>query len=295
MARHHRHRAELSHGAGVAQQHAVQQAPFDIGQGDPAEHLPAVRSQRHRRLLILGALLLHQRDQLTGDEGEGDEQGGQHDARQREDDMDVMGPQPRAEPALQPEHQHVDQAGDHRRHREGQIDDGGQQALAPEVELRDAPGGADADRHVDRHADRRHQQGQADRGNGVGLRQRVEIDVETAAQRLAEHHHQRREQEQQQDDRRRHGQGDTNAPRLHQGIKTIHFSPSSAGRRLRAAWLPRQAIPPMQSTLLAARACSRRPATNLPRPGESTRGAVRANSLLIIVPPSSSDAISARC
>src|ERR1700733_4629752 len=35
MARHHRHRAEFTHRARVAQQYTVQQAPFDVGQGDP--------------------------------------------------------------------------------------------------------------------------------------------------------------------------------------------------------------------------------------------------------------------
>src|SRR6185295_12057843 len=37
MAGHHRYRAELAHGAGVAQQHTIQQAPFDIGQSDAEE------------------------------------------------------------------------------------------------------------------------------------------------------------------------------------------------------------------------------------------------------------------
>jgi hypothetical protein len=41
MARHHGHRAELAHGARVAQQYAIQQAPFDIGQRDAEEGLQA--------------------------------------------------------------------------------------------------------------------------------------------------------------------------------------------------------------------------------------------------------------
>ena len=48
-----------------------------------------------RRLLLLGALRLHQRDQLAGDEGEGDEDRGQHDAGHGEDDLDVVRAQPR--------------------------------------------------------------------------------------------------------------------------------------------------------------------------------------------------------
>src|SRR2546430_3746899 len=39
MAGHHRHSAELAHGARVAEQHAVQHAPFDIRQRDAEEGL----------------------------------------------------------------------------------------------------------------------------------------------------------------------------------------------------------------------------------------------------------------
>src|SRR3954452_3606494 len=39
MARYDRHRAELAHGARVAQQYAIQQPPFDIGQSDAEEGL----------------------------------------------------------------------------------------------------------------------------------------------------------------------------------------------------------------------------------------------------------------
>jgi hypothetical protein len=78
-----RHRAELAHRPGVGEDHAVQQAPLDVGQGDVPEGLPAVGAEHHRGFFFLLALRLHQRDQLAGDEGEGDEHGGQHDARAR--------------------------------------------------------------------------------------------------------------------------------------------------------------------------------------------------------------------
>ena len=54
-----------------------------------------------RGLFLLGALRLHQRDQLARDEREGDEDRRQHDARHGEDDLDVVLAQPRPEPALQ--------------------------------------------------------------------------------------------------------------------------------------------------------------------------------------------------
>ena len=56
----------------------------------------------------------------------------QHQAGQREDHLDVARLQPGAEPALQAEDQHEDQAGDDRRDREGQFDQRDQQPLARE-------------------------------------------------------------------------------------------------------------------------------------------------------------------
>ena len=46
VAGHHRHRAELAHRAGVAQDHAVEQAPLDVRQRDAEEGLPAAGAQR---------------------------------------------------------------------------------------------------------------------------------------------------------------------------------------------------------------------------------------------------------
>ena len=70
----------------------------------------------------LGALLLHHGDQLARHERDTDEHRREHDARKREDDLDVVRGEPRAEAALRAEQQHEDQAGNHRRHRERQVD-----------------------------------------------------------------------------------------------------------------------------------------------------------------------------
>ena len=105
----------------------------------------------------------HQRDQFARHEGKGDEDGRQHDARQREQDVDVMIDQPGAEPALHPEHQHIDQARHHRRHREGQVDQGDQEGLAGKIELGDRPGRGDAEHGVERHRDGGGDQRQAHR------------------------------------------------------------------------------------------------------------------------------------
>src|SRR3981189_2429375 len=68
MPRDYRYRAEFAHRPRVAEQHAVQHAPFDIRQGDAEEGLQARRAQRDRSLLLLRALFLHQRYQRTRDE-----------------------------------------------------------------------------------------------------------------------------------------------------------------------------------------------------------------------------------
>ncbi|MNZ82663.1 hypothetical protein D3C78_1013670 [compost metagenome] len=160
------------------------------------EHLPAVGPKQARGLFFLGALLLHQRDQFTGHERHGDEDGRQDDARQGEDNLDVVILQPRPEQALGAEHQHVDQTCDHRRHRERQVDERDQDALATEVVLADAPGGADAEHQVQRHRDGHGDQGQLQRRQGVGLEDRLEERAQAHFQALGHHDHQRQQQEQ---------------------------------------------------------------------------------------------------
>jgi hypothetical protein len=94
VARDDADRAELAHRARVAEDHAVEQRPLDVGQRDAPKDLPAVGAEHTRGFFLLGALCLHQRDQLAGDEREGDEDGGEDDAGQREDDLQVVVAQP---------------------------------------------------------------------------------------------------------------------------------------------------------------------------------------------------------
>ena len=68
---------------------------------------------------------------------------GQRQARQSEDDLQVVRGQPGTEPALRAEQQYIDQARHHRRHREGQIDECPQQGLAGEAVARHGPGGGE--------------------------------------------------------------------------------------------------------------------------------------------------------
>ncbi len=213
MARHHRHRAELAHCPRVAQDDTVQQPPLDIGQRHAKEGLPTGRAQHDGRLLLFAALRLHQRNQLARHEREGDEHGGQHDARHGKDDLEIVRGQRRPEPSLRTEQQHVDQPRDDRRHRERQIDQRQQQVLAAKLELGDGPRRRHAEHHVERHRDRRDAQREGDGGQRIGLDQRRPVDVQALAQHFVEHTGQRHEQEQRQeherhqDQRRAHPRG----------------------------------------------------------------------------------------
>ena len=82
--------AELAHGAGIAEKDAVEQRPADIRQGHGQKGAQPRGAERQGRLFVGRALLLHQRDELAGDERKGHEDRGEHDARQREDDLDAV-------------------------------------------------------------------------------------------------------------------------------------------------------------------------------------------------------------
>src|SRR5215212_5829796 len=151
MAGYHGDCPELAHGAGIAQQHAIKQPPADVGKGDTEEGLEGGGAERESGFLILGALLLHQRNELAGHEGESHEHRRQNDAGHGKNNLDFMILQPWAEPALQAEKKHIDEARNHGGDRERNVDKSDQQAPAIEAEFGDDPGGHDAEGHVDRH------------------------------------------------------------------------------------------------------------------------------------------------
>ncbi len=192
----HRHRTEFTHGPRGTQHHAVDQAPFNVGNGDVPEHLPAIGPEQARSLFFLGALFLHQRDQFTRHERHGDENRRQHDARQGEDDLDVVILQPRAEQALSTEHQYIDQTGDHRRHRERQVDQRHQHALAAERIFTHAPCRADTEHQVQRHRDQHRNHGEFQRRQGVRLEDRGEECTQAQFQALGHHDEQWQQQKQ---------------------------------------------------------------------------------------------------
>src|SRR5690606_7280208 len=184
LARDHGHGAEFAHGAGIAEQHAIEQAPFDIGQRHPPEGLPARGAERERRFLVARALILHQRDQFARDEGEGDEDGGQHDARHGKENFDAIGFEPGAEHAAGAEKQDIDQARNDRRDRKGQVDQRDQEGLALEFELGDGPGGGNTEDDVERHGNGGDQEGQPDGRKRIGALQRLDIGADALPQGL---------------------------------------------------------------------------------------------------------------
>ncbi len=214
MARHHAHRAKLTHGARRAQNHPVQQAPFDIGQRHPPEGLPARGAQHPRGLFFIGALRLHQRNQLAGDKRESHKHGGQHNARHGKDDFHVMRRQPRPQPALRAKQQHVNQAGHHWRHRKRQVNQRDQHLFARKLKLGDGPGGGHAKHQIQRHGNHRGQQGQLDGLHRLGLDQRRQIQLESLGQGLVKHADQRGEQKHRQIPQRQRGERQPHPGRL---------------------------------------------------------------------------------
>ena len=58
VAGNHRNRAKLAHRAGIAKNHAIEQPPFDVGQGHAEESLPAAGAERERGFFLFLPLRL---------------------------------------------------------------------------------------------------------------------------------------------------------------------------------------------------------------------------------------------
>ena len=217
VARDHRYGPELAHGAGVAEQDAVEQAPAHIGQGHAPEHLPAGGAQGKGGLFLGDALFLHQRNQFAGDEGKGHEHGCQHEACYREDHLDAHRIQPRTQVTLRAEEQHVDEAGDHGRDRERQVDQGDEQALAAKLELGNRPGGGEAEDRVQGHGDGGHGQRQPDGGLRIFFRHGVNKAPNAISQGFRENRNQGRQEKQRHEAHRDKRQGQADGWRLLRG------------------------------------------------------------------------------
>ena len=123
--------AEFAHGAGVAQDDAVEEAPLDVGEGDVPEGLPAIGAPREMAACSSRVpwFLAAEGDEFACDEGEGDEGGGEDQAGEGEDDADVVLLEPGAEKSGAAEDEDEDHAGDDGGDGEGDIDEGGEEGL----------------------------------------------------------------------------------------------------------------------------------------------------------------------
>src|SRR3954471_20278032 len=102
LARDDAHRAELAERPRRREHDSVAHSGPDRGQGDPPEGLPAIRTERARGLLLVGAHLAQHRHHLAHHVRERDEDRGQHDPRHGEDHLDADTRELAAEPAALP-------------------------------------------------------------------------------------------------------------------------------------------------------------------------------------------------
>lgn len=93
------HGAEFAHGACLAEECAVEERPFDVGEGDFEENGPRAGAEGDGGDFLVVAGGGHKGDEGAGDVGEGDEGGGEEDAGCFVDDLEVVSFEPRAEPA----------------------------------------------------------------------------------------------------------------------------------------------------------------------------------------------------
>ena len=219
MAADHGNRTELAHRARIAQQDAIQKAPFDVRKRHAEKCLQAGRTKRDGRLFLIAALIRHQRDQFARDEWKGDEDGRKHQTGQREDDLNIMLPQPRPQPTLHTENQHIDQTGNHRRNRKRQIDQRDQKAFAAEIMLGDGPRRRHAEQQVKRYGNGGDNQGQPYRRQGVGVGECIEGRFHTLVQGLRKYRQQRHHKK--QNDK---SDGERNAHTAHNGTIFGWFS-----------------------------------------------------------------------
>jgi hypothetical protein len=201
--------------ARVAQDDAVQQAPLDVGQADASEDLPAARAQADRRDLLVGADRLHHRDELASDERKRHEGRRQDQAGRGEDDLEVMLAQPSPHPPLQPEDEHEDQPGDHRRDGEGQIDQRSEQRASRKAETRHCPRGGDAEDDVQGHSGGGDAQREQDGADGIRIVEEiVPVRADPVLQRAVEDVDDRNDDQDTDHQQRGADQGDAHRGRI---------------------------------------------------------------------------------
>jgi len=146
--------------------------------------------------------------------------------------------QPGAEIALGAEEHDKNQAGNDRADGKGQVDEGNEQALAPELEFGDGPAGRNAEQHIEGNGDPGHQQGKLDSRLGVLVLQGAEIGFPAPFQGFHEHRQERQAQEQ-GEETQGHGQEQQAHPEgFPVGAMDGTHSPASFLLRLKTQVLP---------------------------------------------------------
>ena len=125
-----------------------------------------------------------------------------------------MGLEPGAERALATEEQDEDHPGDHGGDREGEVDQGGERALAGEVELGDAPGGGEAEDEVQGDGDPRGEEGELERGEGHRLPDGVEVGPPALREGLREDRREGNGEEEEEEGEGGRGQDEAHRERL---------------------------------------------------------------------------------
>ena len=195
VPRHDRHRAKLPHRPRGRENHAVEQAPFDVGQRHAEEHLKPAGAKHAGRFLLLSAGGLHDRNDLARHERERNEDRREHDPRNGKHNLEAVIDQPRSKPAAAAEQEHEYQAGNHRRHGEWQIDEGHQQLAAAKLKLAHRPSGGHAEDNVERHGDGCREEGEPQRGDRIRLDDGGRVGVHALRERFDEHRRERHDQE----------------------------------------------------------------------------------------------------
>ena len=145
-------------------------------------------------LLLLGADLAQHGHDLAHDEGQRDEHRRQHHPRDREEDLDPVVGEP-AEPAASPVEQEQREPDHDRRERERQVDDRVHEPAPGEAAADEREREDHAEDRVRRHGDRRHQQRQLERVQGLRGRDRVPGRADAVLERAVEDEADRHEQD----------------------------------------------------------------------------------------------------
>jgi len=170
MAGHDIHRAELTHGAGIAQDDTIQQTPFDIRHCHTPEKLPAVGPEAKGGDFLLGPDSLHDRHQLASNKRARDECRSQYKAWRGKDDLEIMFTEPRSEVSLQTKQEDEDQACHDWRDGKGKVNKRGENSPARELIPRNGPGCCHAEGYIEDYGDGRYGQRQQDRVTRVCIR-----------------------------------------------------------------------------------------------------------------------------